>query len=443
MDRLPGWPLARIDFAVVGIAYFFVFYDISDIGFAMPEITKQFDLSPGAVDFVAVAIGLIGYIVGSNIIGALSDRKGRRTAFVTSLLISGIGSLGCAFATGLISLSFWRFVTGAGVGAALNLASTYIGELSPAAHRGRISVSAFMVGIIGQAITPFVALALVPNFTIGWRLLFAIGAVIGLIGVVFGLRLPESPRWLVEQGRLEEAEAVIETMESRFSAEQLSKNPPVPDVAETPESTGDGGHRESATRELLHGRHGKTVLAMVSLWFLWYIGNYGFLGDAATLFADNGLSIGDSILYLAVGAIGYPTGAGIMLVTADRIERRYLIFSSTVVWLMGMVLIATLANSAVVTTGAFLAAVALGSFLQMAYTYTAERFPTRLRARGFALADGVGHAGGAVGALLLPTLVLRTSFFTGFVVIGITGLLAGFIALFGPKSSGRSLEDVR
>lgn len=234
---------APSDFAVVGIAYFFVFYDISDIGFAMPEITKQFGLSTGAVDFVAVAIGLIGYIAGSNVIGALSDRKGRRTAFVTALLISGVGSLGTAFATGLISLSIWRFVTGAGVGAALNLASTYIGELSPAAHRGRISVSAFMVGIIGQAITPFVALALVPNFTIGWRLLFAIGAVIGLIGVVFGLRLPESPRWLVDQGRLEEAEAVIETMESRFSDEQLSKSPSVVDAADPPSRRGTAGTR--------------------------------------------------------------------------------------------------------------------------------------------------------------------------------------------------------
>ncbi len=157
----------------------------------------------------------------------------------------------------------------------------------------------------------------------------------------------------------------------------------------------------------------------------------------------NGFGIGDSILYLAVGAIGYPVGAAIMLVTSDRIERKYLIFASTVVWLVGMVLIASLANSTVVTIGSFLAAVALGSFLQVAYTFTAERFPTRLRARGFALADGVGHFGGAVGALLLPTLVTATSFFTGFLVIGITGLLAGVIALFGPKASGRSLEDVR
>jgi len=279
MDRLPGWPLPRFDFAVLGIAYFFVFYDISDIGFAMPAVAVQYHLSDNAVKFVAVAIGLIGYIVGSNLIGALSDRRGRRMAFVTSLIISGLGSLGCALATGLISLSVWRFVTGIGVGAALNLASTYVGEMSPASQRGRISVSTFMVGIIGQAITPFVALGLVPNFTIGWRLLFAIGAVIGAVGVVFGLRLPESPRWLIDQGRIKEAEALIGSMESRFDRKDVAaaESGPHGEAARTPaeapqvdgpagaEAAGDDRHQGSATRELLRAPHVRTVLAMVTL----------------------------------------------------------------------------------------------------------------------------------------------------------------------------------
>ena len=102
--------------------------------------------------------------------------------------------------------------------------------------------------------------------------------------------------------------------------------------------------------ELLHGRYGLAVLAMVAMWFLWYIGNYGFLGDAATLLSVHGLGIGSLILYLAVGAIGYPVGAAIMIFTADKIERKYLIFGATAVWLIGMLLIGTLANGAVVTS---------------------------------------------------------------------------------------------
>ena len=443
MDRLPGWPLPRLDLVVLGVAYFFVFFDITDIGFAMPAIVTQFHLSDNDVKFVAIAIGLIGYIAGSLLIGALADRRGRRLAFLTSLLVSGLGSLGTAFATGLTSLSIWRFLTGMGVGAALNLASTYVGELSPASQRGRISVTMFMIGIIGQAITPFVALALVPNFEIGWRILFVIGALIGLAGVLFGMRLPESPRWLIQRGRLEQAETLVATMEARFDPKDLTEgaSPASAGPAETL-LVSDDEHPVSAMHELMHGQYGRTVLAMVTMWFLWYIGNYGFLGDAATLFTAHGMGIASSILYLAVGAIGYPVGAAIMIVTADKIERRYLIFAATVVWLVGLLLIGTLANPAIVTTGSFMASLALGSYLQVAYTFTAERFPTRLRARGFALADGGGHLGGAVGALLLPTLVTGTTFFIGFAAIGITGLLAGLIALSGPRTSGRSLENV-
>jgi hypothetical protein len=80
MDRLPGWPLARFDLFVLGLAYFFVFYDITDIGFGMPAIVKQFHLSDNDVKFVAIAVGLVGYIVGSNLIGALAHRRGRRLA---------------------------------------------------------------------------------------------------------------------------------------------------------------------------------------------------------------------------------------------------------------------------------------------------------------------------------------------------------------------------
>jgi MFS transporter, putative metabolite:H+ symporter len=294
-----------------------------------------------------------------------------------------------------------------------------------------------------------VALALVPNFHIGWRVLFAIGALIGLAGVVFALRLPESPRWLIQHGRLKEAEDLVESMEQRFDPGELAASAapplagPLSGGAEATPPTGDDEPPSSSMGELLHGQYGLAVLALITMWFLWYIGNYGFLGDAATLLSANGLGIGSSILYLAVGAIGYPVGAGLMILTADKIERKHLIFGATIVWLVGMLLIGSLANGAIVTVGSFLASLALGSYLQVAYTFTAENFPTGLRARGFALADGGGHLGGAVGALLLPTLVTGATFFIGFAAIGITGLLAGLIALGGPKTTGLSLEKVR
>lgn len=434
-DRIPVWSLPAFYLVIIGVGYFFTFFDIADIGYGMPAISKQFHLSSNESTFVALAVGLVGYAVGSMVIGSVSDRFGRFRILLLTIGITAIGSFLDATATGVVTLSVWRFVTGIGVGADLNLVSTYLGELAPPAQRGRIANLTFLVGIIGQAITPFVALALVPNYSYGWRLLFVIGGVIAAIGFAVRFELPESPRWLALHGRVDEAEAIVARMEATARA----KGAMLPEPRE--EAVSLQSHA-FPFRALLAPPYLRRLVVLMAMWFFWYIGNYGFLGDAATLFSAHGYAIGNSILYLGVGAVGYPVGAIVMAVLADRVERRLLIFASTLIWLAGMIMVGTLAGRGVLTAGSFLASLALGLYLQVAYTYTAESFPTRARASGFSLSDGLGHGGGALGALVLPTVVASVSFLAGFVGIGVTGVIAGLIALLGPRASGRSLDQI-
>ena len=76
-DRIPVWTLPGVYLVIIGVGYFFTFFDIADIGYAMPAISTQFGLSSGEATFVALAVGLIGYAAGSMLIGGLSDRYGR------------------------------------------------------------------------------------------------------------------------------------------------------------------------------------------------------------------------------------------------------------------------------------------------------------------------------------------------------------------------------
>jgi putative MFS transporter len=326
----------------------------------------------------------------------------------------------------------FRFITGMGVGADLNLVSTYIGEMSPARLRGRISVLTFLVGIIGQAVTPLIALALIPSLHNGWRWLFIIGGIIAVIALLARFELPESPRWLALHGRLDEADELVGEMERR--AQSRGQTLAEPDPSEVDTRTG------FPFAELLRPPYVWRVIVFLAMWFFWYIGNYGFLGDAASLLKTQGLSAGTT--YLAIGAVGYPVGAAVMIFGIDRLERRLLLPISSFVWLVAMVLIGAASSEAVLIIGAFLGSMGLGIFLQAAYTYTAESFPTRARASGFALCDGLGHGGGALGALLLPDVVSSLSFFAGFALIGVTGFVAGLIALAGPKVSNLSLERI-
>ena len=435
LDRLPVWPLPWTHLVIIGIGYFFTFYDISDVGLAMPAVAAQFRLTGSESVFVAVAVGLIGYVVGSIVIGGLADRVGRFPILLATMAITAVGSFGDAASTNLFMLAGFRFITGIGLGADLNLVSTYISELSPAARRGRISVLTFLVGILGQSVTPFVALALVPTFAGGWRWLFVIGGVIAVVALLVRLELPESPRWLVQHGHVERAREVVERMEVAVQARGVQLPEPDPSAAEDEGAGFSFGYlREPPYLQRLY--------ILVAMWFLWYLGNYGFLGDASALLADHGYSIAGSIAFVAIGAAGYPLGAVVMAVIADRVERKRLLFGATVVWLVGMALIGTLAAGVIVAAGFFLGSLALGLYLQVAYTYTAENFPTRARSSGFAISDGLGHIGGAVGALALPVIVAATSFQFGFVGIGVTGLAAGLLALAGPRATRRRLEAI-
>jgi MFS family permease len=433
LDRIPVWALPRSYLAIIGLGYFFVFYDIADIGYALPAISEQFHLSGSQGVFVAVAVGLVGYVVGSIGIGALADRFGRYRMLILTMTLTAIGSFGDAAAQGLTTLVVFRFITGIGVGADLNLVSTYVSELAPARVRGRITVLTFLIGILGQTITPFVALALVPKLTYGWRLLFVIGGAIALLGLAARTVLPESPRWEVLHDRADGAERTVARMEQACAGQGVQLSAPIQKTI-APTTMG--------WRSIFAPPYGRRLAVLISMWFLWYIGNYGFLGDGAQLITDHGAAIAGSILYMCIGAAGYPVGALLSITLVDRVERRIAILSSTVVWSIGMLLIGTFAGPVAISAGSFLAAVALGSYLQVAYTFTAESFPTRWRATGFALSDGVGHAGGALGALALPIVVSEWSFFGGFALIGVTGLFAGLVALLGPRATRRRLEEI-
>jgi MFS transporter, putative metabolite:H+ symporter len=435
LNRIPVWAFPPSFLVIIGMGYFFTFYDITDIGYAMAAIGPQFHLTGNESLFVALAVGLVGYIAGSYLIGTLADRYGRFNMMLFTMVLTAFGSFGDAAATGIVSLSIWRFVTGMGVGADLNLVSTYLGELAPPDQRGQISVLTFLIGIIGQAATPFVALALVPHYAVGWRLLFAIGGVIAVIALAMRSRLSESPRWLVLHGRLEEAERIVTQMEAVAATKSVALPAPLREARS--EERG-----RFPTSYLFHKPYAGRLMLLASMWFFWYIGNYGFLGDAPTLLTAQHIAITSSILYLAIGAVGYPIGAIVMFALADRAERKILIFASTVIWLAGMLAVGTLANEVVISVGSFLGSLALGMYLQVAYTYTVESYPTRARASGFALSDGLGHIGGAVGALALPAVVASSSFQAGFTAIGVTGLIAGLLALTGPAATGKRLEQI-
>jgi putative MFS transporter len=433
LDRIPVWPYERKLLWIIGAGYFFAFFDIVTISFATPVIATQFHVSKATVT-ISVTSSLVGYIIGAFADSTIADKWGRRLSLGISVGVFSLGTILAAFSTNVTELVIFRFIAGLGIGAEIAAVTTYMGEISPAPLRGRYTSWATTAAYAGFAVVPFVARGLVPNFASGWRILFLIGA-LGSLTILFLRRgIPPSPRWLMTQGRTEEAGQVVaqaeETARENIDGE-LPEPEPVPDEAKA---------ERFPVRALLRAPMAGRLGLFVAIWFVYYIGNYGWLTLAPTLFTDKGYSLADSTTYLIVSGIGFLAGAYATTRFSDRIERKYTIAVCAVVWAAALVVIGLAVSPTIIIVFGFIASMTIGLLVPMLYTYTAEHFPTNARATGVALTDGLGHIGGA----LAPPIVLGANAIWGFsgafVVMAITGVLAGGLILLGIRATGRSLE---
>jgi len=163
-----------------------------------------------------------GLFFGTMVFGSVADRFGRRTIFTLSLLWYTAASLAMGIQHSNVGVDLWRFIAGLGIGVELVTIDAYISELAPKRLRGR----AFAINQSVQFLAiPFVAAVswiLVPRAPLGldgWRWVVFLGS-LGAIAVwVIRRSIPESPRWLAQKGRLEEANAAISKIEARVEAE--------------------------------------------------------------------------------------------------------------------------------------------------------------------------------------------------------------------------------
>jgi Arabinose efflux permease len=374
------------------------------------------------------------------VISTSSDYLGRRLGLIANLGVFSLGSLLSALATSAGVLIVSRFITGMGIGSEISIINSYMSEITPAQLRGRLTQWAYVAGALGFALTPFIALVLIPLSPVGWRYMFGLGAVGAFAALFLRSTLPESPRWLSVKGREADAELVVARMEE-YSTRRVGSLPPIPPPLPITALKG------FPTRELFNKKFGFRLLILTLFWFFDYMLAYGVLGFAPYMLVAAGFLFTSAVWYIALGSVGYIVGAVSMSFIADSWERKFLVASATTVAVVGTLLYAGAVayhSAVMLTVGAFLGAFAT-AFAVPAYTYTAENFPTRARASGFAVADGVGHLGGAVVPFvflalfnpLSPSTAVRT-----FVVFALFEVVATLIILSGPRTSRLRLEEL-
>jgi MFS transporter, putative metabolite:H+ symporter len=434
LDRIPVWPYEKRLLWVVGAGYFFAFFDIVTISFALPVIATQFHASKGAVS-LSVTSSLIGYIIGALGDSVVADKYGRRLSMIVSVSLFSVGTILAALSWNVTTLVIFRFISGLGIGAEIASVTTYLGEISPAPLRGRYTSWATTCAYAGFAVVPFVARFLVPTYANGWRILFGIGALGGVTILFMRRGLPPSPRWLVTQGRVEEAHQIVTEAEAtareQLDAEELPQPEAVPDEPRA---------ERVPIKALLRPPMARRLVLFIAIWFVYYISNYGWLTLAPTLFVDKGYSLADSTTYLIVSGIGFLVGALATTRFSDRFERKYSAALFAVAWAISLVVIGLFVSPAIIIIFGFMASLTVGLLVPLLYTYTAEHFSTNARATGVAMTDGLGHIGGALAPLIVLGANTAWGFSGAFIVMAACGLVTAGLILLGIRATGRSLE---
>jgi putative MFS transporter len=406
------------------------------LAFVMPGMTTEYGLkgplNPGGtipVAYVSLS-GIVGTVLGSFLWGWLGDRIGRRA----SILYAGIGFVGTSICGAMPTFS-WNlvmcFVMGLAVGGMLPICYSLLAETIPARHRSwiMILIGADIAG--AYIITSWLAVALVPTYS--WRILWLIGLPTGLLLILLNRWIPESPRFLLANGRDGEADSVMQ----RFGAVVVARGGPDLDV--------ESGV-QSRWSQLLSGE---------LLWLTVIVGVLA-LGSGLVLFGFNlwipsnlrklGFHDADAILRNAA-LIGFPLNLLVAWMYGFWSSKKTIIALSalTAAALLGFVV----AGNAIVQNRALLYALlvvpiwGISSVVAVLSVYAAEVYPTRVRSRGSGFAAGASKAGGVAIIGLVAFGIAAPSISTVALIGAVPMALAVvLVAFFGVETRQRRLEEI-
>lgn len=390
------------------------------ISFIIPAVAKEWALSKSQIGWLGTAI-FLGMMAGAWFWGRISDRVGRKFGFIGTVAIdSGFGLLS-AFAPSFLWLLILRVFTGFGVGGTLPVDYSIFSEYLPTKNRGRYLVYLEAFWAVGALAAAGLAWLIVPRM--GWRWLLAVSALPGIIIIFVRRYIPESPRYLLVQGKNKEALEVLRkvAIENGVSLDDVSGLTKV----ET---------RQSEAKDLWRPAIRKTTFLLWSIWFFISFGYYGIFTWLPNYLRSGGmqlLPVYQNSFILALAQLpGYFSAAYFV----ERIGRR----KTLTIYLLASALFTFLFAAAtnltwVIALGIWMSFFTLGAW-GVIYAYTPEAYPTVLRATGMGAASGMTRIAGVL-APIMGGLLLGSGMGFPLAIFSAAYLIAGISAWLLPKET--------
>ncbi|HEX8424701.1 sugar porter family MFS transporter [Hymenobacter sp.] len=422
---------------VTALGGFLFGFDTAVISGAEKAIQQLWQLSAFEHGFT-ISIALIGTVIGAMFGGIPSDRIGRRQTLRWIAVLYLVSAVGAALAPAWIPFMVFRFLGGLGVGASSVTAPLYISEISPAESRGKL-VGLFQFNIVFGILVAYLSNYLLANAgDHSWRLMLGVQAVPAVAFLLFLLRVPESPRWLLLHGRLEEGREVLRI---------ISPTTVDADVAAILTSQARAGQES----ESLWAPQYRTpvLLAVAFAFFNQVSGINAIIYYAPRIFEMTGLGQGAALLSSAgIGLVNFAfTLLGVNVI--DRFGRRTLMFVGSVGLILTLGLVARAFYSEQFTGYTvpvlLFVYIAFFAFSQGAviWVFISEIFPNAVRAKGQALGSSTHWVMATVIAFTFPYFAEQLGgghTFAFFCVMMVLQLL--FVWRYMPETKNTSLEQV-
>jgi len=439
--RLDRLPLSRFHWKLVGVSGLGWMFDSMDVGiisFVVATLVGEWKLAPDQASWM-ISIGMLGMLTGAAAAGMLADRFGRKAMFQATLLVFSGATALCGLAWSYLSLMAARFLVGFGLGGELPIASTLVSEFSPARWRGRLLVLLESFWAYGWVLAAIIAYFVIPQY--GWRLAFLLGALPAFYVFVLRRSLPESPRFLLSKGRVDEAEKVVRSVEEASGVVS-------PGGARLEAPIGRGKRAEGTLQQFLELWSLPYLRRTVMLWVLWFTIVYSYYGIFTwmpTLLSEGGRGLTKSFGYVLVITLAQIPGYFSAAYLVEKAGRKWTLASYLFLTAVGAFFFRNAgAEAEILFWGCFISFFNLGAW-GVVYTYTPEMYPTRVRGTGAGWAAACGRAAGVLAPLVVGQMlgswgVGYESVFVMFAAVLVVG--AANVVLLGEETKGRTLEEI-
>ncbi len=434
LDNLPWTSFHTRFVAALGITWVLDAFEVVIVSAVLKAMAKTLDFSPFESSLMVSGF-LLGAILGSLIFGYLADKYGRKKLFLITLLLYAGGTFLTGFANSFEMALFFRILAGAGLGGEFAAIQSAIDEFVPARHRGKVDGTITALWNLGSLLASLSAFLLLRSLEEGfaWRVAYLLGGLLALLIIFVRLYVPESPRWLISKGRVQEAEDIVKRVESLAGVKGTYEACQIP-VFE--------GNIWDASKILITKYRWKFLFS-ASMSFTILTTYYGMITLLPLILSEvYSISTREIPNILALGSLGGLIGGLVVAYLVDKMGRiplgLLISFVSALLsfsFILGLDLKLTFF---IYSTIAF-------SFASVAYVIATEIYPSYIRAYAIGLLSIIGRLSGAFAPVLLINLSQIGFFYAllGLALFWLVGFFAFVIwALNGKETKGKPLEEI-